>query len=196
MYKLTLNDKDYNVTNERYFENFAELRMYFMTLVKPLRGGTFERYCNEICKETFTEEWIENKTEEHIFDYFTKENGTYSSGTIQNGMNNYDSGAIEYSIQLVSTTVDYTPTLAWGDQSNCSLQEVFPQDARDIKIAFDKFIDEISLTEDCVDAYRIGLALSQESMKEYDTYVSCCGSTDIGKEVNGVLYMFGCNYGH
>jgi len=49
--------------------------------------------------------------------------------------------------------------------------------------------------EDYVDAYRIS-ELNEKSLKLYHIFNTCCGSTDIIKEVKGVKYMFGCNYGH
>ena len=73
---------------------------------------------------------------------------------------------------------------------------VFGEDAEDIKKEFDIFIENIEEIEDCVDAYRIAEAMDPEAMIAYDKLISCCGSTDIGKEINGTLYMFGANYGH
>ncbi len=92
--------------------------------------------------------------------------------------------------------------LAWGEEpqndntelENLKLRDVFPEDERELSKAFDKWISTIN--EDFIDAYRIGLANSPESMVQYDNFVSCCGSQDVGVTVNGTLYMFGCNYGH
>jgi len=196
MYKMTLQNKDYETTQERFFENFSELRQYYMSLVDPKVGGSLEKYCTEIYKDEFTEDWIEAYCQEHTFNYFSKENGTMMSGSIQNGMDNNDDACINYIIEAIEMTYDFGNPVAWGAESRIALEEVFPQDFTAIRAEFDLFIKEINETEDCVDAYRIGLAHSKESMEAYDKFVSCCGSTDIGKEVNGVLYMFGCNYGH
>ena len=192
MYKMTIKDSKYNWPKERFFENFGDLRMYFMTLVKPVKGGSLEKYCTETFKKEFNEEWIIWYHEHFIFDYFQKEDGTMSSGSIQNGMDNRDKNNIEYEIELIQMSVDYSAPLAWGD--GLSIMEVFPEDHFDIMKAFWEWTSTIE--EDCMDAYRIGLAHSKESMIAYDEFVSCCGSSDVGVEVNGTLYMFGCNYGH
>lgn len=78
-----------------------------------------------------------------------------------------------------------------------SLEEVFGNDANDIREAFEEFIESlVERGECCIDSKRIAVALDKESMELYDTFITCCGSEDIGKEVNGVLYMFGANFGH
>lgn len=194
MFKMSLEDENYAIIKERFFENFGELRQYFMSLVHPKKDGWLEKYCTETCKSEFDEDWVMDFYEDDVFEYFST-GGTMMSGAILNGDDNRDN-AINYTIKLVQCTVDYGRPLAWGAEGDYAIEEVFPQDSDDIKKAFDAFIDEVKETEDCVDAYRIGLALSKKSMEAYDKFVSCCGSTDIGKEVNGVLYMFGCNYGH
>ena len=76
---------------------------------------------------------------------------------------------------MYKMTVDYSLDAASSEECASALMEVFP--------------------EENVDAYRIGFAHSKKSMEKYDTFVSC-GCTDIGEEVNSVLYMFGGNYGH
>lgn len=75
------------------------------------------------------------------------------------------------------------------------LEDVFGKASCDIKKEFHQFIDEIEKEEDYVDAYRISV-LDKESLELYKTFNTCCGSTDIVKEVKGIKYMFGCNYGH
>ena len=78
-----------------------------------------------------------------------------------------------------------------------SLEEVFGDNSNDIREAYDVFLESlVERGEQCIDANRIAVALDKESMELYDTFITCCGSEDIGKEVNGVLYMFGANFGH
>jgi len=83
----------------------------------------------------------------------------------------------------------------WGSESeNFNDKSIFP-DA--VFIEFDLFIKSlVDRGEECIDAHRIAEALDPESMVEYGKLNSCCGSEDIGKEVNDILYMFGANYGH
>ena len=86
----------------------------------------------------------------------------------------------------------------WGSESkeyNDLL--VFGRDASIIKAEFDMFIESlVEEGETCIDSFRIAEALDPEAMKIYAKLHSCCGSKDIAKEVNGILYMFGANFGH
>ena len=88
--------------------------------------------------------------------------------------------------------------MAWGSEPRnqmdyASIFEVFPEDYKAIKKAYDEWFNNID--EDCKDAQRIGIANNPESMELYGTFSSCCGSSDEAVTVNGILYMFGCNYG-
>ena len=85
--------------------------------------------------------------------------------------------------------------LAFGEDTQ-SIYEIFGEDSHLIELEFLKYIEDMKEKEDCVDSWRIGLTSSPESMSEYWTYKTCCGSNDTEIEISGKNYMFGCNYGH
>ena len=89
----------------------------------------------------------------------------------------------------------YTKTdrLAWDP--SIPMWEVF-EDHEVLEKEYNKYIDVIRDKEDYVDSYRIGLKDSPESMKHYEELISCCGSNDTEVEINGKVYVFGCNFGH
>lgn len=75
--------------------------------------------------------------------------------------------------------------------------KVFGEDSIEVKYHFDLFIKSLeNRGEECIDCHRIAEAQNKEAMIAYHDFISCCGSEDIGREVNGVLYMFGANFGH
>ncbi len=77
-----------------------------------------------------------------------------------------------------------------------SIYEIFGEDSHSVELEFLKYMDSMKEREDCVDSWRIGLTSSKESMDEYWTYKTCCGSDDTKIKINNKEYMFGCNYGH
>ena len=83
---------------------------------------------------------------------------------------------------------------AYGGES--TIYEVFPHDWKELTLKFSEFNDKVAETEECIDSYRIGLCSDEESMKEYNSYMSCCGQRDEIHVVNGKEYSFGCNFGH
>lgn len=85
--------------------------------------------------------------------------------------------------------------LAFGENPS-SIYEIFGEDSHLVELEFLKYMDVMYKREECVDSWRIGLIDSKESMDEYWTYKTCCGSDDTEIEINGKYYMFGCNYGH
>lgn len=84
---------------------------------------------------------------------------------------------------------------AFGEDTQ-SIYEIFGEDSYLIELEFLKYIENMKEKEDCVDSWRIGKLDSPESMNEYWTYKTCCGSDDTEIEIAGKRYMFGCNYGH
>lgn len=84
---------------------------------------------------------------------------------------------------------------AFGEDTQ-SIYEIFGDDSYLVELEFLKYMDKMKEREDCVDSWRIGLIDSSESMDEYWTYKTCCGSDDTKIKINGKEYMFGCNYGH
>lgn len=85
--------------------------------------------------------------------------------------------------------------LAFGENLS-SIYEIFGEDSHLVELEFLKYMDVMYEREECVDSWRIGKLDSPESMNEYWTYVTCCGSDNTEIEINGKKYMFGCNYGH
>lgn len=84
---------------------------------------------------------------------------------------------------------------AFGEDTP-SIYEIFGEDSYLIELEFLKYMAVMKESEDCVDSWRIGKLDSPESMDEYWTYRTCCGSDDTEIEIAGKKYMFGCNYGH
>ena len=85
--------------------------------------------------------------------------------------------------------------LAFGENLS-SIYEIFGEDSHLVELEFLKYMDVMYEREECVDSWRIGLIDSKESMDEYWTYNTCCGSNDTTIKINGREYMFGCNFGH
>jgi hypothetical protein len=78
-----------------------------------------------------------------------------------------------------------------------SLQEVFGEDHRVLKKAFDKFIQRLEdRGEECIDSYRIAKITDTATMDFYESFMTCCGSEDVPVNINGTFYMFGANFGH
>lgn len=103
-----------------------------------------------------------------------------------------------YSIEIEYVELYQEPeikNLAFGEDSS-SIYEIFGEDSQLIELEFLKYMDIMKEREECTDSWRIGLLDSEDSMDEYWTYKTCCGSDDTGIEINGKYYMFGCNYGH
>ena len=103
-----------------------------------------------------------------------------------------------YSIEIEYVELYQEPeikNLAFGENSTC-IYEIFGEDSHLIELEFLKYMEDMKEKEDCVDSWRIGLIDSKESMDEYWTYRTCCGSDDTEIEINNKKYMFGCNYGH
>jgi hypothetical protein len=113
----------------------------------------------------------------------------FMSSTINNGSPTQN---FHLELEYITVQSNYVIPKAWGE--NSSLIEVFPEDHLELITFFDKWL--LELDECCVDSYRIGLVEDKESMTEYQEYITCCGSDDIIKEINGKLYSFGCNFGH
>jgi len=91
----------------------------------------------------------------------------------------------------------------WADLANDDgyktpeLGEVFGSRAENVKKEFAAFVQDLrDQGKHNIDSFRIAEGLNKEAMELYDTYVTCCGHTDIGRSIDGVLYMFGANYGH
>jgi hypothetical protein len=103
-----------------------------------------------------------------------------------------------YSIEIEYVELYQEPeikSLAFGEDSS-SIYEIFGEDSQLIELEFLKYMDIMIDREECADSWRIGLLDSKDSMDEYWTYKTCCGSDDTEIEINGKHYMFGCNYGH
>ena len=84
--------------------------------------------------------------------------------------------------------------LCWSSENE--LIDVFPIHHKELLEEFTKYITHIEEHEDCVDSFRIGLKNNIDSMNQYDKIKSCCGQDDSTISIDGVEYMFGCNYGH
>lgn len=47
-----------------------------------------------------------------------------------------------------------------------------------------------------MDSYRIGVVDDKQSILEFKNLRTCCGSEEKVCEIEGVKFMFGCNFGH
>jgi hypothetical protein len=152
-------------------------------------------------------EWKE--TEEHYFDDIksTKEYlSTFFNNNIIDEINDekyFTFSTREYIndewINIMIEKIVYTENKipkAWSLDSGVSLLKVFPEDAHILYDMLNDWIKVISEEECCIDSERIGLKNNEESMKEYSKFITCCGSNEIEVEVNGKIYVIGCNYGH
>lgn len=118
----------------------------------------------------------------------------YISGYIRDTNNTVVFGYVSEFINI--TNVD-TKLLAWGDSTKLEIFDVFRvPNVNTLMEAFEQFVDTMKSTEDYCDSWRIGLYDNEDSMVQYNKYITCCGSLDIIETIDGVRYSFGCNFGH
>jgi len=84
--------------------------------------------------------------------------------------------------------------LCWS--SGAKLIDVFPIHHVELLNEFNKYVTNIEEHNDCVDSFRIGLKNNIDSMNQYNKIKSCCSQDDSTISIDGIEYMFGCNYGH
>lgn len=169
MYKLTV-----EVLNNNSETSLGNSSKYF------LNSDDLERYLNR----TFPY---------HKYPEYFIMDGCYSSS-----FNIVKDNMALYSIEIEYVELYQEPeikNLAFGEDSS-SIYEIFGEDSQLIELEFLIYMDIMIDREECADSWRIGLLDSKDSMDEYWTYKTCCGSDDTEIEINSKYYMFGCNYGH
>lgn len=97
-----------------------------------------------------------------------------------------------------------TPKAFDGSNWNLLIEQCFlgspeiPEDFnfKELQEKFEEYRRKMNTSEEFVDSFRIGLKDIEESMKEYRKLATCCEQDDTEIEIQGVKFLFGCNYGH
>lgn len=106
-------------------------------------------------------------------------------------------GIYSVSVKSIDVNIPVSKVKVWGGDDLDSIFEIFGANiGKLIMNKFKEYIYEMNLKETNVDSYRIGVVDSIDSMREYETYATCCGRDDTVVKIEGISYMFGCNYGH
>lgn len=106
----------------------------------------------------------------------------------------YENGTLlSYSIEKIMEVKSEIPT-AYTNLDEYQLVFIFPEDVASIQSIIDHEIEDL----ECVDNVRVALKSDSESVKRYEEAASrgCCGSFNKEFDINGKIYLIGCNYGH
>lgn len=119
----------------------------------------------------------------------------------------YSENGLLYSVDItfIEPTKEFnTPKAFKGSNRNLLIEQCFlgspeiPEgfNFKELQEAFNDYQTKMNTSEEYVDSFRIGLKDNEESMKEYWKLATCCGQDDTEIEIQGVKFLFGCNYGH
>lgn len=169
MYKVLIKGKHTKSKIEKFFSSYANLLDYFKKTFNFYEKYIFDDLETLSCDVSF---WINDENKKPLYDV---------------SIESWDFFDITDSI----------PKAYSMEKHHFQIYEVFNHvDAVLIEKEFNKYVSLMNSKESCVDSFRIGLTDDIDSMNEYNTYISCCGSDDRVIKINNTNYTFGCNFGH